>query len=102
MASTSTPVKPSSTHVVVDVPPSSAQADGSSVAPACPVTTANIRYSFVKLGVQAGISLAAIGFSAAMIATRPDSTAAESTYLPIIAAIVGFWLPSPAFAAQRA
>lgn len=65
---------------------------------ACPVMRADIRYAFTKLGIQAGVSLTAIALSAAMLATKEN---AEGTYLPVISAIVGFWLPSPNFSVNR-
>jgi hypothetical protein len=58
------------------------------------IVHANIRYGYLKFGMQSGISLVAIAFSAAMIATNED---VEGIYLPLITAIVGFWLPAPAF-----
>lgn len=54
---------------------------------------ATIIYGYMKFAMQAGISVAGIAFSAAMITTRGQ----EGVYLPLISGIIGFWLPSPAF-----
>lgn len=55
---------------------------------------ANIRYGYLRFGMQAAVSLAGMAFSAAMIGTRDG---VEGVYLPIITGIIGFWLPSPSF-----
>lgn len=75
--------------------------DGSNAVPADmvdDVLRADINHSYAKLAIQATVTLVTIGFSATMLATH---TGLEGVYLPIITAVLGSWLPSPAFNVKR-
>lgn len=62
--------------------------------PAKCILDATITYGYLKFAFQAILSLTVMGFCIGMLASK---TGSAEVYLPLVTAIIGFWLPSPRF-----
>ena len=55
-------------------------------------------FALMKFGTQVTVSLGVLGFSMGMLASGLGET---QVYLPLVTAIVGYWLPQPSLKLKR-